>query len=98
MSSTEVVRTRAELAAARAGLSGTVAVVMTMGALHAGHAELVRRARKRADAVIVTIFLNPLQFGPGEDLARYPRTFDADLALCSAEGVDLVFAPSPDVV
>lgn len=98
MSSTAVARNRAELAAARAGLNGTVAVVMTMGALHAGHIELVRQARKRADAVIMTIFLNPLQFGPGEDLAKYPRTFDADLKLCIEEGVDLVFAPSPDVI
>jgi pantoate--beta-alanine ligase len=102
MSSTAVVRTRDELAAARYGLSGPVggrtAVVMTMGALHAGHVELVRQARKQAGVVIVTIFLNPLQFGPGEDLAKYPRTFDADLALCREEGVDLVFAPSPDVV
>jgi pantoate--beta-alanine ligase len=71
---------------------------MTMGALHAGHIELVREARKRADAVVVTIFLNPLQFGPGEDLANYPRTFDEDLKLCLEEGVDLVFAPSPDVI
>jgi pantoate--beta-alanine ligase len=98
MSSTAVARNRAELAAARAGLSGSVAVVMTMGALHAGHIELVRQARKRADAVIMTIFLNPLQFGPGEDLAKYPRTFDDDLKLCTEEGVDLVFAPSPDVM
>jgi pantoate--beta-alanine ligase len=98
MSPTAVARTRAELAAARSGLNGRVAVVMTMGALHAGHIELVRQARKRADAVIMTIFLNPLQFGPGEDLAKYPRTFDADLKLCTEEGVDLVFAPSPDVV
>jgi pantoate--beta-alanine ligase len=98
MSSTAVARTRDELAAARSGLAGTVAVVMTMGALHAGHVELVRQARKHADAVIVTVFLNPLQFGPGEDLAKYPRTFDADLALCTEEGVDLVFAPAPDVV
>ena len=98
MSSTAVARTRDELSAARSGLASTVAVVMTMGALHAGHIELVRQARKRADAVIVTIFLNPLQFGPGEDLAKYPRTFDADLKLCTEEGVDLVFAPAPDVV
>jgi len=98
MSSTVVARNRVELAAARAGLNGTVAVVMTMGALHAGHIELVRQARKNADAVIMTIFLNPLQFGPGEDLAKYPRTFDADLKLCIEEGVDVVFAPSPDVV
>jgi len=98
MSTTVVARTRAELAAARSGLNGTVAVVMTMGALHAGHVELVRQARKLADSVIMTIFLNPLQFGPGEDLAKYPRTLDADLKLCTEEGVDLVFAPSPDVV
>jgi pantoate--beta-alanine ligase len=91
-------RTRADLVQERARLTGTVAVVMTMGALHAGHVELVRSARKRADSVIATIFLNPLQFGPGEDLAKYPRMLDSDLELCTAEGVDLVFAPSPDVV
>ncbi len=91
-------RTREELAAARDGLAGPVAVVMTMGALHAGHAELIRSARARAAAVLVTIFLNPLQFGPNEDLSRYPRTFDADLGLCTAEGVDVVFAPTPAVV
>ena len=68
---------------------------MTMGALHEGHAELVREARRTCGTVIVTIFLNPLQFGPAEDLARYPRTFDADLALCTREGVDVVFAPAP---
>ncbi|HVN11076.1 MAG TPA: pantoate--beta-alanine ligase [Kineosporiaceae bacterium] len=93
-----VTRTRAELADARDPLTGRVGVVMTMGALHEGHAALIREARRSCDGVIVTIFLNPLQFGPGEDLARYPRTFDADLALCTREGVDLVFAPGPDVV
>jgi pantoate--beta-alanine ligase len=95
---TAVARTRAELAVMREALPGSVAVVMTMGALHQGHAELVRVARKRADIVVVTIFLNPLQFAPGEDLSRYPRTFDADLVICEREGVDLVFAPTPDVV
>jgi pantoate--beta-alanine ligase len=95
---TAVARTRAELAVMREALPGSVAVVMTMGALHPGHAELVRVARKRADVVVVTIFLNPLQFAPGEDLSRYPRTFDADLVICEREGVDLVFAPTPDVV
>ncbi|HET9654246.1 MAG TPA: pantoate--beta-alanine ligase [Kineosporiaceae bacterium] len=93
-----VARTRAELAAAREGLAGTVAVVMTMGALHEGHGALVRRARQEADHVIVTVFLNPLQFGPNEDLAKYPRTFDADLELCRREGVDVVFHPGPDVM
>jgi pantoate--beta-alanine ligase len=71
---------------------------MTMGALHEGHATLIRTARQRSAHVIVTIFLNPLQFGPREDLSRYPRTFDADLEICTAAGVDLVFAPTPDVV
>jgi pantoate--beta-alanine ligase len=98
MSAPLVVRTRAELAAARAQLGGTVAVIMTLGALHEGHTALVRRARAGADSVIVTIFLNPLQFGPKEDLAKYPRTFDADLEVCAREGVDVVFAPGPDVV
>ena len=94
-----VVRTREELASARARLDqGEVAVVMTMGALHEGHAALIRRARERARHVVVSIFLNPLQFGPGEDLSRYPRTIDADIAICAREGVDLVFTPTPDVV
>ncbi|MEZ0492499.1 pantoate--beta-alanine ligase [Kineococcus sp. TBRC 1896] len=93
-----VARTRSELVAARAGLPGPVAVVMTMGALHAGHARLIREARGRASSVLVTVFLNPLQFGPNEDLARYPRTLDEDLALAADNGADVVFAPGPDVV
>jgi pantoate--beta-alanine ligase len=93
-----VVATRDELAAARKALPGRVAVVMTMGALHEGHATLVRRARELADSVIVTIFVNPLQFGAGEDLDRYPRTLDADLQVCEAEGADVVFTPTPEVV
>lgn len=101
-SAPRLVRTRADLAAARAELPGPVAVVMTMGALHAGHAALVAEARRRATSVVVTIFLNPLQFTAGADLARYPRTLDADLELLSGAGggpaADLVFAPSPDVV
>ncbi|WP_239310195.1 MULTISPECIES: pantoate--beta-alanine ligase [unclassified Frankia] len=72
----------------------TRAVVMTMGALHAGHSELIRAARARADQLIVTIFVNPLQFGPREDLSRYPRTLDADLEICAREGVDIIFAPA----
>jgi pantoate--beta-alanine ligase len=91
--------TREQLAAARGALvDGEVAVVMTLGALHEGHAELIRQARQRAAHVIVTIFLNPLQFGHGEDLSRYPRTIDDDLVICRREGVEIVFAPSPDVV
>ena len=100
MSPTPIVaNTRAELTAAKAALLSTdVAVVMTMGALHDGHAQLVRQAREEHEHVIVTIFLNPLQFGPKEDLSRYPRTFDADMEICTAAGVDIVFAPTPDVI
>jgi pantoate--beta-alanine ligase len=76
---------------------GTVGLVPTMGALHAGHASLLSTARSRvgaAGSLVVSVFVNPLQFGPGEDLDRYPRSFEADLELCASEGVDVVFAPS----
>jgi pantoate--beta-alanine ligase len=76
----------------------TVALVPTMGALHAGHLALVRRARRRADRVVVSIFVNPAQFAPHEDLASYPRTFDADIAALAALGVDLVWAPTPEIM
>ncbi len=88
-----VATTRAELADAREKLDGTVAVVMTMGALHEGHETLMRAAAAQADRVLVTIFVNPLQFGPNEDFDRYPRTLDADLGVCARAGVDVVFAP-----
>lgn len=71
----------------------TIGLVPTMGALHEGHASLVRQARAECDRVVVTIFVNPLQFAPHEDLARYPRTFPHDLVLCRDAGADLVFAP-----
>ncbi|WP_369823197.1 pantoate--beta-alanine ligase [Agromyces sp. CF514] len=75
----------------RAGAS--VALVPTMGALHDGHLALVRRARELADVVVVSIFVNPLQFGPTEDLDRYPRTLEADVAALTGLGVEVVFAP-----
>jgi pantoate--beta-alanine ligase len=89
----------AELAEMRDDLTNqlprpTIALVPTMGALHAGHRSLFRIARNVADVVVVSIFVNPLQFGPDEDYARYPRTLDEDLAACAAEGVDVVFVPS----
>lgn len=77
---------------------GRRAVVMTMGALHEGHLALVSRAREEAAVVVVTIFVNPLQFGPGEDLDRYPRDLESDLERLAAVGADVVFAPTPDVV
>ena len=98
-----VARSRSDLdalVAPRRG-SGPVVFVPTMGALHEGHATLLRIARERAGAegtVVLSIFVNPLQFGAGEDLDRYPRTFDADLEVCAREGVQVVFAPTADEV
>jgi pantoate--beta-alanine ligase len=91
----ELAAAQGELAADRGAAAGSVGVVMTLGALHAGHAALLRAARAEADRVLVTIFVNPLQFGPTEDLHRYPRTLESDLAVCREAGVDLVFAPAP---
>src|SRR6185437_2803753 len=91
-----VARTRLGLAAARRGLSHPIVLVPTMGALHEGHQALLRRARDIASpdgSVVVSIFVNPLQFGAGEDLDRYPRTMPADVLACAEEGADLIFAP-----
>lgn len=76
------------------GTGKTVALVPTMGALHAGHLSLVRLARRRADRVVVSIFVNPAQFAPGEDFSTYPRTFDTDVAALAEEKADLVWAPA----
>ncbi|MCW2532115.1 MAG: panC [Blastococcus sp.] len=87
-----------ELGRLRAALPGPVALVPTMGALHEGHRTLVRAAREKAVSVVVSVFVNPTQFGPGEDYDRYPRTWDADLAALAEEGADLVFHPEVDDV
>ncbi|MFI6298411.1 pantoate--beta-alanine ligase [Nonomuraea sp. NPDC050790] len=86
-----VARNRADLVKARG--EGRVALVPTMGALHEGHRALIREARELAPRVVVSIFVNPLQFGPAEDFSRYPRTLEADLDVCRAEGVRAVFTP-----
>src|SRR5271169_3360818 len=75
---------------------GRLGLVPTMGALHEGHLSLVRAAKAKCDAVAASIFVNPLQFGPTEDLAKYPRSFDPDVQLLEKESVDILFAPAPD--
>ncbi len=86
------------LRAARSALNGSVGLVTTMGALHSGHIALAEAARADNDHVIATIFVNPTQFGPGEDFTRYPSDLPHDLALFEAAGVDLVFTPTPDSI
>src|SRR5437773_12204456 len=86
---------RAACAAVRAN-QRSLGFVPTMGFFHEGHLSLMRRARAERDVVVVSIFVNPLQFGPAEDFASYPRDLDRDAALCEKEGVDVVFAPEVD--
>jgi len=94
----QVFRTVAEFRswsrASRSVAGNTIGLVPTMGALHAGHASLIRAARAACTHVAVSLFVNPTQFGPNEDYARYPRSFDADCALAEREGADVLFAPA----
>lgn len=94
---TTIADVRARVAAARAA-GRRVALVPTMGALHDGHLALVARAKELADLVVVSVFVNPLQFGPREDFARYPRDLDADRGLLATAGADLLFAPEASEV
>lgn len=75
-----------------------IGLVPTMGALHAGHVSLIEAARKQCDTLVVSIFVNPTQFGPNEDFSKYPRTFEADLAACEAAGADVIFAPNNEEI
>lgn len=94
---TSVAETRRALAGYRAA-GKRIGLVPTMGALHAGHASLMRAARAENDLVAVSIFVNPSQFGPNEDLTCYPRPFERDVQLCTDEGVGLIFHPDPEAI
>jgi len=96
MNKIEKIDAMREAAAALRREGKRLALVPTLGALHAGHTSLIRLARSKADAVAVSAFVNPLQFGPSEDLVRYPRTPAADAALCEQEKVELLFTPAPE--
>ena len=92
---TSVSETRTFVKSARSNAKG-VGLVPTMGAFHQGHLALMRRATSEQDVVVVSLFVNPTQFAPGEDYRGYPRNFEADARLAESEGVDLIFAPPPE--
>lgn len=94
----QLLKTIPELREYRRGIQRPVALVPTMGALHAGHLSLIESAKRLSEEVWVTIFVNPTQFGPNEDLSKYPRPLEDDLAACEKSGVTAVFNPEPDVV
>ena len=96
MTDLTIARTSEELSDSRG--DGSVAFVPTMGALHDGHIQLLKHGRPLGDTLVASIFVNPTQFGPGEDFEDYPRTFDADLERCAEAGVDVVFAPTVDTM
>jgi pantoate--beta-alanine ligase len=91
-----IARTVGEMTAAREAVRGSAGLVPTMGFLHEGHLSLVRRARAECETVVVSIFVNPAQFGPGEDFERYPRDEERDRALLDEEGADIIFVPPPE--
>jgi pantoate--beta-alanine ligase len=90
----KVVHSRSEFFAARELLEGPVGLVPTMGALHAGHISLIETAARHGASTVVTVFVNPMQFGPDEDFAHYPRSLDADVAACEAAGATVLWAPA----
>ena len=94
----KVVTTIPELRAARSALPGPIGFVPTMGYLHAGHISLAQKARSECASVVASIFVNPTQFGPNEDLAKYPRDLPRDLSLLETAGVNLVWTPTPEVM
>jgi pantoate--beta-alanine ligase len=96
MQKIDSVQNMSAAAAALRGSGRPVALIPTLGALHAGHVSLVRLARERGQAVVVSAFVNPLQFGPSEDFAKYPRNPAGDAALCEKEGVDILFTPAAE--
>lgn len=91
----KVISTKKELKSYLKSLNGTIGLVPTMGALHSGHKSLIKAANKENDIVVVSVFVNPTQFGPNEDYDKYPRTLEKDVELAKEGGADVVFAPSP---